>query len=377
MRVGVDLRCLTEPAGSGVATYTRAVLSALAESPYAQSVAWQGFTTGWPMSSALNLPLAMPVKQWPWPNRLTNMMVAFLSWPSATRLVGAVDCVWQPNPLFFPASSIPQVVTIHDLSFLHYPQFFALRTRLWYLRWVRYWLEHPPRLAHLVCVSQATAEDVIERYPHWRSRMTIVAPPPPADQPLRSDPESFNRLGIAGPYVLCVGTLELRKNIEGVAAGFSQFARRHPAYELVFVGQWGRGERFLRRVLAHASNVSRIHVLGYVSTMQREALYQRAFAVVYPSFYEGYGYPPLEAMAYGVPVVVSSVTSLPEVLDQAALYIDPDHVAYELPAVLTALVEDPTLYREYQARSRVHLEKLRHCFSINPLLEVWQRYALA
>src|SRR3989338_9361273 len=87
MRVGVDLRCLTEPAGSGVATYTRAVLSALAESPYAQSVAWQGFTTGWPMSSALNLPLAMPVKQWPWPNRLTNMMVAFLSWPSATRLV--------------------------------------------------------------------------------------------------------------------------------------------------------------------------------------------------------------------------------------------------------------------------------------------------
>lgn len=378
MRLGLDLRCLIEPAGSGVATYTRQVLKAVSQSPRARDITWVGFTSGWGAQITPSLPMQMTLRHLRVPNRLLNASLTVLDRPHLRSLMGDVTAVWQPNPLFFPTTNVPQVVTIHDLSFVRYPSFFAWRTRLWYLRWVKAWLARAPQSAHVVCVSEATADDLLSIYPQWRGRSSVVPPPPPsaAENP-RTTIDLTETYGIRRPYVLSVATLESRKNIEGVIAGFASFAKQYPDFALVLVGQWGNGRRTIERRLQQLYGSARIHRLGYVDDNIRRALYQQAFCLVYPSFYEGYGYPPLEAMAYGVPVIASAASSLPEILGGAVAFVDPDHAGVEVAVALAALAESGALYEEYRRRSRDRLAALTKSFSIEPLIDVWQRFASA
>ncbi|MFH2128125.1 MAG: glycosyltransferase family 1 protein, partial [Pseudomonadota bacterium] len=181
----------------------------------------------------------------------------------------------------------------------------------------------------LIAPSTFTAEELVELYPATRGRVRVV---PEAVLPVyrpATDPapvrEVLARHGLERPYLLFVGTLEPRKNLVRLLAAYERLvAGGQDEFDLVLAGGTGWKAGPIEEALSHSPVRERIRRLGYVPGPDLPALYQGAWALVYPSLYEGFGLPVLEALACGVPVVTSAAASLPEVGGDAALYLDPE-----------------------------------------------------
>ena len=200
------------------------------------------------------------------------------------------------------------------------------------------------RAAALPCISDATRTDLVRLFPHAAPKASTI--------PLAADPafaQPVARPGhpsLAGPYVLAVGTLEPRKNLERLVAAWSALgedARRGNV--LALVGPRGWDDDAILRAAHDAGAV----LLGRVSEAELRALYAGCSAFVYPSLYEGFGLPVLEAMAAGAPVVTSSVSSLPEVAGGAALLVDPQDVD-AIGGALARVLADDALAAELRRR---------------------------
>ena len=168
--------------------------------------------------------------------------------------------------------------------------------------------------------SEATARDLAELYGVDRGRVTIT--PLGVEVPAEPDHAGAERLlhdlGVRGPFLLAVGTLEPRKNLPRLLDAFGEAAAELPGHWLVVVGPVGRGPR-----LRPTWDSVRVKLAGSVGDRRPHALYQAADGLAYPSLYEGFGLPVLEAMANGTPVLTSDRSSLPEVAGDAALLVDP------------------------------------------------------
>lgn len=171
-------------------------------------------------------------------------------------------------------------------------------------------------------------------------------------------------------------TLEVRKNIGGLLEGFARFHKRAPEFSLKIVGASGYLSRHDLNLLKNLGAKGIIETVGYVDESVRDELYAHSFCVVYPSFEEGYGYPPLEAFASGRPAVVAAAGALPEVLRDAPLYIDPYNAATEIAAALEVLLTDESVYSRCIKRGQDRLEELRSLFTVQPLIDLWQRRSL-
>jgi glycosyltransferase involved in cell wall biosynthesis len=181
------------------------------------------------------------------------------------------------------------------------------------------------RASMLLCVSEATRRDLVSRYP-WAGSKTRVVPLAAEERFGRQLPaltleQVRNRHGLDSEFVLCTGTLEPRKNLLRVLEAHAGLSRR---IQLALVGP--RGWEF-REILEEAGRREGVRVLGEISDDDLAALYQSCTVFCYPSLYEGFGLPLLEAMAAGAACVTSSVSSLPEVGGSAAVYVDPTSVA--------------------------------------------------
>jgi glycosyltransferase involved in cell wall biosynthesis len=211
------------------------------------------------------------------------------------------------------------VVTIHDISFERHPEFFG-RSSLWRDRLLI--RDAARRATKIVTVSETSRRDLIEL---WRlSPDRVVAIPngvSPSFQPL-SDPTPFDP-AVRALRVLAVGTLQPRKNLPRLVDAVALVAREMPV-ELRVVGP---DCLQAKRIQDRLGGVAAVEIAGYVSDEQLVAEYQRADVFVYPSLYEGFGLPIIEAMASGIPVVTSTAGSLPEVAGDAALIVDPLDVA--------------------------------------------------
>ena len=370
--VGVDLRCLQDRFGSGVATYTRLMLRAIKESPD-HGFQWQIFTSGAkrPPDFSAILP-DCHYRHLSIPNKILNVTMAALNRPRVNYCFPGADLIWQPNPLFLSSSNLPLFVTMHDISFVHFPQFFSPRTRLWYLKWVRRWLEHAPSNAHLLAVSRHTRDDILNHFPKWQGRVTIAPPPLPPE--LNDDDEAAhikNIYGLERPFILGLGTIEPRKNINSLILAYQNFVKYYPDFDLVLAGHCQRSAKSAIFGMINESS-ARLHLLGYIPAKHKEAIYRAAFCLVYPSYFEGFGYPPLEAMSGGTPVIASAVTSLPEVLGAGAIFIDPYRGAEEITAALQTLASDSSVYRHYQEAGKERAAFLRRQFTLAPLFNLWR-----
>ncbi len=220
---------------------------------------------------------------------------------------------------FVPADlDCPAVLSVYDVIFLRYPEYYPLLWR-WYWRWA---LEGSVgRAAAVACISQTTARDVEEYLPASRGKTRSV--PVGVDaRPFEVAParaaELRERLGVKEPYFLCVGNVTRRKNIPVLLEAFRQ--RRSPA-GLVLAGAPEYGAEELRL------DAEGVRYLARVTDEELGALYRGALALVYPSQYEGFGLPVLEAMALGCPVIASSGGALAEVAGEAALLVRPGSAA--------------------------------------------------
>jgi glycosyltransferase involved in cell wall biosynthesis len=266
-----------------------------------------------------------------------------------------VDVFWGTThrlPRYLPAS-VARVVTIHDLVWKY-----AGETMRPLSRWVeRRLMPEAVRLADLIiAVSVSTARDLEAEYPEARGRVRVVYPGAPAfAAPLGR--EALAALGIKRPYVLFVGTLEPRKNLRRLLRAYAlvdeAVRRRH---QLVLSGGKGWGGLDIRALVRDAGlDEGQVVVTGYVDDRRLATLYAHARFLAMPSLYEGFGLPLIEAMAFGVPVLTSNRSSMPEVAGAAGVLVDPldeRSIAAGLLALLTDEAHRERLAAEAEPRAR-------------------------
>ena len=245
-----------------------------------------------------------------------------LSWEMARR---------PPDLLFVPAHVLPivhprrSVVTIHDLGYLCYPEAHRLLDRLYLDLSTRY---NARAATHLIADSSVTKRDLIERYSIEPDKITVVYPgyDKTTFQPVR-DEEAIEavkaRHNIAGDYILFVGTLQPRKNLTRLIEAFSNLQYPIPNIQLVIAGKKGWLYREIFCQVEELGLEEKVVFMGYVPEGDLPALLSGARLFVFPSLYEGFGLPVLEALACGTPVVCSNASSLPEVAGDAAVLVDP------------------------------------------------------
>ena len=274
-----------------------------------------------------------------------------------------------PDVLFVPAHVLPlvhprrSVVTVHDLGYLYHPEAHT-RTQNLYLRWsTRY---NARAAAHLLADSEATRRDLVRRYGVPPEKITVAYPGYDERLAPVTDPAALAavraRYGLTGPYLLYLGTLHPRKNLSRLIQAFYNLQPATCNLQLVLAGKKGWLYDDIFAQVRALGLTERVIFTGYVPDDDLPALLSGALAFVYPSLYEGFGFPVLEAMACGAPVVCSNVSSLPEVAGDAALLVDPLDTA-ALAAALARLVGDEGLRRELRERGFRQVRKFswRRC----------------
>lgn len=266
------------------------------------------------------------------------------------------------EPNFVPFSFTgPVVTTVHDLAFMRYPQFLPNDRYQQLKQGIRPILEQSRAI---IAVSQFTRQELLELCPAAAIKKIVVAPQgvdlrrfrPPEDR-ARCRAEASRLLGTPPQYILYVGTLEPRKNLQGLLAAYQllpKVIREH--YPLVLAGTSGWKQEYFHDLLTTLRQRGQLLELGYVPHADLPLLLQAATVFCFPSLYEGFGLPPLEAAACGTPVVCANTASLPEVMGDAAVYVDP-RVPEEIAEGLMEVLENDTLRDRLRQRGP---ERARH-----------------
>lgn len=272
-----------------------------------------------------------------------------LSIPLKLRRLGA-DLLHSPHYVRPFYCAIPTVVTIHDCIHLLFPEYLPNRMA-W--RYAHLMMGRAVRRSALVfTVSEASRRDILRFYP-WADPEKVQVVPNAIDAELIEDPgpdemeRVRERYQIRGRFVLFAGNVKPHKNLERLIAAFARL-RQEPAQEdlkLLIIGDDVSRYGSLRRTVEGAGVRQDVRFFGFVPHRTLAALYRMASAFAFPSLYEGFGLPPLEAMACGTPVVTSRLSSLPEVVDDAAVLVDPYSVE-DIARGLRLVLQDEALRAE-------------------------------
>ncbi len=288
------------------------------------------------------LPAGVAAHQRPMPARPLHALWARGNAPPLEWFIGTADVVHGTNFVVPPTGHAAAVVSVHDLTPLHHPELCNEAT-LAYPGLIRRALG---RGAWVHADSAFVAGEVAEAFGADPSRVRVVNPGIP-ELPTLAEAERARALARllppgAGPFCLSVGTAEPRKDLPGLVRAFDEVAARHGDVSLVLAGPPGWDEERLASAIAASPARDRIVRTGWVEQADLAALLAAATVLAYPSLYEGFGFPPLQAMRAGVPVVATRAGSLPEVLGDGALLVDAgDHEG--LVEALDACVSDESL----------------------------------
>jgi len=344
----IDGRALLEPAGGGVFEYTRRLTEALKASGRFAPRVW---ANAWRDGAAPGVDVLTRV-----PNKLLHAAMRFGGRPTVSAMAGAEPAaLWMPNAHFAPPEpAVPLALTVHDLSYELYPEFFSLKQRLWHRAVDPRSLAR--RAAAILAVSETTKRDVVERWGIAPERVTVTLEgAPSADAPGVAALERLRaRFKLPERFILHVGALEPRKNHLALLDAYHQLRpqARFNGLGLVLAGPAGWNNDAILRAIRRSPYRDDIRLLGYVSESDRAALYRLASVFAFPSFYEGFGLPPLEAMAAGLPVVASHAGALGEVVGDAGILTDPYRPS-ELSDALASVLDSPSLAALYAERGRL------------------------
>jgi len=283
----------------------------------------------------------------------------------------------EPDVFFAPANVIPFlhppvcVTTIHDVAFRFFPESYSLLMR-WYLELTtRFALGAATKL---IAVSEATRDDLVRAFGADPSHIEVVYSGSPVTKkglPSREEVAStVEQYGITPPYLLFLGRLETKKNVARIVQAFFELKERGFPHQLVLGGTPGVGFDQVAELINSSPYGMDVVLTGYVGE-EKAALYAGADAFVFPSLYEGFGFPILEAATYGVPVVTSRTSSLGEIAGDAALLVDPLSVE-DIAGALQRIIEDETLRSDLVRRGRQRLAQ----FDWNSTAEGVQRVLL-
>jgi glycosyltransferase involved in cell wall biosynthesis len=375
MRIAIDYTSAVRQA-AGIGRYTRGLVSAAIQldrgNQYVLLVARGGARPPSPFPAAANVVWrSIPASE-----RSLAILWHRLRLPLfADTWVGGADVFHSPDFTLPPLWSARGLLTVHDLTFMHYPEC-APPGLVAYLNAA---VPRSVRRARLVLAdSESTKRDIIELLGTRPDKVRVVyagvGPEfgPVAEEPILAAVRA--RYGLAWPFVLNVGTLEPRKNHLRLIQAFAQLLPRHPDLRLVLVG--GKGWLY-EDVQAEVARLElRDHVVfpGFVADADLPAVYSLAAVFAYPSLYEGFGLPVLEAMACGTPVVCSTASSLPEVAGDAALLVDPADVDALARALERALTDEP-MRQDMRNRGKAQASRFTWSAAARTLLDAYQAAA--
>ena len=274
-------------------------------------------------------------------------------------------------PLFAPCKV---VTTIHDISYEHLPETFNRRSRFQMKLTIRHTARHAD---HVIASSEYSRQDVIDTYQLRPEKVTAIPLAAPASYKPVTDQSRLNlireKYSIKGDFILGVGSIHPRKNLSRLISAYAALVKRRddvPALILVGKKGWLSDETFNAKELSGLGD--RVRFTGFVPDEDLPPLYSAAKVFVYPSFFEGFGLPPLEAMQCGTPVITGNRTSLPEVVGDAGLQVDPfqtDAIADAIEKVLS----DEKLSLELSERGLKRAEKFSWGSTARQTLAVFER----
>jgi glycosyltransferase involved in cell wall biosynthesis len=372
--IGIDYTAAYEQ-GAGIGRYVRELIRALALlddlTPYRLFVAG---------AALRDLPLR-PGPNFSWrPTRVTPLWFARL-WhrlqlPFPVEVFTGRIALYHATDFTLPPTlpGTRTLLTVHDLSFVRAPET-ATPVLKAYLdqvvpRSVR-------RAAHVLADSQATKDDLMELYGTASEKITVLLSG--VDRRFQPEIEDGARHQVRkrynipdNPYILSVGTVQPRKNYARLIEALPALGPAYQEYHLVIVGGRGWLESPIYQTVHDLGLAERVHFTGFVDDSDLPALYIEAACLAYPTLYEGFGFPVLEAMACGTPVVTSNVSSIPEVAGDAALLVDPYDVE-ALAAALRQILADEALRQDLRARGLKQAAQFTWERSARTLKHVYQR----
>ncbi len=302
----------------------------------------------------------------------------FEQWPLSlhTRLLG-LDLIHSPD--FIPPlhNRVPAVITVHDLAFLLYPNFVTEESARYY----GHVEEAVKRASRIIAVSQSTKRDLMALLGAPEGKIHVVyeaADPLFRPLPREEAQKRLRNTGLKVPerFILFVGTIEPRKNLETLLQAYRLLRDQYGVtLPLVFSGAMGWLSDEVTALMKRLHLTECVHFLGRTGVEQLLALYNLAAVLAHPAHYEGFGLPPLEAMACGTPVVCSNAGSLPEVTGDAALLVPPDDVD-AWAAALYRVLTDASLAQEMRAKGLTQARRFSWEKAARETLAVYQKAVL-
>ncbi len=341
MPIAIDLRSLMETGGkiSGVENYLLNILRQLrpSETDFA-------FYNSFKDVKMPKLGNDIKIKRTGIPNKILNLSQSIFKRPTLESMYGNFSVLWMPDLRPFAINKKTKLaVNAHDLSPLIHPEFYSLKRRLWHKL-----IHHSRSFARadiIFTISEYTKRDLIKFFGLPENKIKVIYPG--IDHSVfRADLDSSRKAEVKEKYILpekyilSISTIEPRKNIAALVSAFELV--NDPGVFLVIAGRFGWLYADLVRQISKSPKKNKIKLVGYINEEDKPYIMANAEIVAYPSFYGGFGFVPLEAMACGVPVVTSARTSMPEACADAALLVDPYNIA-DLAAAINNLLIDSKL----------------------------------
>ena len=350
MTIGIDIRVLARGSRTGVEEYTINLLSHLL--PLDPQINYRLFYNAyhkvrldysWLSSNNVFL------KEFRIPNRAFFIGARYFNQPKIDRLIGGIDLYFNPHFFVAPLSKkCKKVVTFHDLSFERYPEFFSQRKRFWQ-KFLMNAKGEAQKADKIIAVSQSTKDDLVNLYQIEPEKIVVVYSGVGEHfRIMNHESKIMNQVkkkySLPEKFILYFGTIEPRKNIIGLIKAFELLKDNYPlsafsgSLKLVIAGASGWLYQDIFKAAKESKRSRDIVFTGFVEEIDKPYLYNLADLFVYPSVFEGFGFPPLEAMACGLPTIVSASASLPEAVGQAALMVNSsniDELAWAIKLILT------------------------------------------
>jgi len=331
MRIGIDIRSLLDEPRSGVGEYTYNFLKKIINQD--KDITFVLFFSGYKIpQSIINLQTELADYQ----NiefyhlHIPNKIINFLWWlnlgPQVDKLL-QVKNIWLPNFNFIKLShSARLIITCHDVSFIYFKHLYSFKGRLWHKFVNPFKLYHRADL--ILAVSEQTGND-LEILNISKQKIITLYPIINFQHPVNvSWSDLQTQFNLPEKFFLYIGTLDPRKNIIGLLEGYKKYKQSESdPIQLVIGGRLGwNARKYYQQIFDLINNDRDIYYLGYVLEGYKSAFYSHATSFIFPSLYEGFGFPPVEAMNNNCPVIASHTGSLPEVVRGAAFLIDPYNI---------------------------------------------------
>ncbi|MFH1789957.1 MAG: glycosyltransferase family 1 protein [bacterium] len=359
MNIGIDIRSLMTPHRTGVGQYAFELLDALLQIDNDNNYFLFGNSA---KDSLVNIPpWNLPNVHYVlsrWPNKLFNASIKLSQRPKIDEIIRKktkqkIDLFISPNLNFIALNpNVKKVLVIHDLSFLFFPDFFRFKQRLWH--WAINAKKSCQTADLIITPSISTKNDIIKHLKINEEKIKAIYPgiskkflETSQNMAINNAQDEFEKIvkqkyGLPDRFLLFLGTIEPRKNISALVKAFEMCAGNIPSdIHLVIAGAPGWKNKKIFSTIKKSKSFGRIKFVGHVDEADKPTLYSLSSIFIYPSVYEGFGFPILEAMATKVPVITSNRSSLPEVAGDAAYFVNPNRPTLIMEGIKRVLNSSP------------------------------------